>query len=108
MALAWAAGGSGALEVLNGTLWLPPREEMDEGVSVVRAALEQPVSVRGNRITHRGAGIQLRYGHDGRWYLLVRKSGGWEIHDPPTPDPASILPKLMELGRAARMERLSG
>ncbi len=101
LALAWAAGSVGALEVLNGPVWLPPREEMDEGASVVRAAMDQPVSARGNRITYSDAGIQLRYGRDGLWYLLVRKSGSWEIHDPPTPDPWSMVPKLVDLGRAA-------
>jgi len=105
LALAWAAGSVGALEVLNGPVWLPPREEMDEGVSVVRAAMDQPVSARGNRITYSDAGIQLRYGRDGVWYLLVRRSGRWEIHDPPTPDPWSMLPKLVELGRAADWRR---
>jgi len=98
-ALAWRAGGEQALEVLNGPSWLPPRAEMDEGVAVIREVLSRAVSARGDRVTDSRAGAQLRYGRDGLWYLLVRKSGSWEIHHPPAADPRSLVPALAELSQ---------
>ena len=105
LALAWKAGGAGGVGTLDSPLWRPPREVMAEGVRAVRAATGVNVSPRGNRVTERHAGVQLRYGHDGLWYLFMRKSGTWELHVPPTSDPASLRPVMLELADAASWQR---
>jgi uncharacterized Zn finger protein len=89
-ALAWSAGGSAALEVLDGPGWQPPAEVAEEGRAAVAAAFGR-ASVRGERVTHLPAGVQLRYGRDGLWYLLVRRSGAWEVHHPPDVDPQRLV-----------------
>ena len=93
LALAWAAGGTAALEALEGPSWRPAAEDVEEGAAALRAALGE-VTVRGERVTCGSHGIQLRLGRDGLWYLLVRRGGRWEIHDPPAADPAALVSLL--------------
>lgn len=90
LALAWRAGGSAAVEVLEGEPWLPAAEDVDEGVEALQSVAGR-VSVRGERVTGAGGGVQLRYGRDQRWYLCVRRAGAWEIHDPPSADPHALM-----------------
>ena len=58
------------------------------------------MSRRGDRVTHRGAGVQLRYGPDGLWYLLRWRAGLWEVHDPPAADPQALMATIAETARA--------
>ena len=58
------------------------------------------MSRRGDRVTHRGAGVQLRFGPDGLWYLLRRRGGLWEIHDPPEADPRALTAPIAGTVRA--------
>lgn len=90
LALTWAAGGAAALEVLNGAPWKPPPQEVEEGSAALRR-VSGGATVRGERVSNGRAGVQLRYGRDGLWYLLVRRSGVWEIHDPPAADPEQLM-----------------
>ncbi len=89
-ALAWRAGGRGALRVLEGATAEPTSEERDEAVAALARAAG-PVTVRQGRITSRRGGLQLRLGEDRLWYLLVRSGPGWEIHEPPEADPAALF-----------------
>ena len=100
VALAWLAGGSAALEVLDGPGWKPDAGDVEEGARALRAD-GGPVSVRGDRVTRAG-GVQLRYGRDGLWYLCVRRAGVWEIHDPPAPDPHALVALVARLRRASQ------
>ncbi len=99
-ALAWAAGGTAALEVLQGAPWRPTAEDVDEGAAALRSALGE-VTVRGERVTCGSRGIQLRLGRNGLWYLLVRRAGLWEIHDPPAADPGELVSLVTASGREA-------
>jgi hypothetical protein len=81
-ALAWHLGGRTALEVLDGPIWQPPADVVEEGRTAVASAFGR-ASVRGERVTHHEAGLQLRYGRDELWYLLEKRSGTWEMHQPP-------------------------
>jgi hypothetical protein len=90
LALTWAAGGAAALEVLNGAPWKPPPQEVEEGSAALRR-VSGGATVRGERVSNGRAGVQLRYGRDGLWYLLVRRFGVWEIHDPPAADPEQMM-----------------
>lgn len=76
-ALAWRAGGRGALNVLEET-WKPAPESLAEAI----AALGPGARRRGNRVTH--GDRQLRLGTDGLWYPLVRSGDGWDPSGPPT------------------------
>jgi hypothetical protein len=89
LALAWAAGGAAALEVLDGPSWRPPAEDIEEGAAALRRAMG--ATVRGERVTCGRRGVQLRLGRDGLRYLLLRRAGVWEIHDSPAADPATLL-----------------
>ena len=101
LALAWRAGGNAALEVLEGPAWYPAAEDVDEGARAL-GAIGGGVTVRGDRVTGAGGGVQLRYGRDGRWYLCVRRAGTWEIHDPPSADPHALVPLVTRLRGAAQ------
>jgi hypothetical protein len=96
LALAWRAGGDAALEALEGTGWQPAAEDVDEGARALAAAGGR-VTMRGERVTGAGGGVQLRYGRDERWYLCVRRAGTWEIHDPPSADPHALMPLVARL-----------
>ena len=99
LALAWRAGGSAALDVLEGPAWRPASEDVEEGARALRTVAGR-VSVRGDRVTGAEGVAQLRYGRDGRWYLCVRRAGTWEIHDPPSADPRALLPLVARLRRS--------
>ena len=100
LALAWRAGGSAALDALEGPAWQPSAEDLDEGARAL-AAVGGRVTVRGDRVTFTGGAVQLRYGRDERWYLCVRRGGTWEIHDPPSADPRALMPLVMRIRGAA-------
>jgi uncharacterized Zn finger protein len=89
-ALAWHLGGRAAFEVLDGPGWQPPADVVEEGRAALAAAFGH-ASVRGERVTHHGAGMQLRYGRDELWYLLEKRSGAWEMHHPPDVDPRRLV-----------------
>ncbi len=64
---------------------------MEEGAAAMVEAFGQ-ASVRGERAGNRRAGVQLRHRHDdGLWYLLVLRSGTWEVHHPPDADPRRLV-----------------
>jgi hypothetical protein len=86
-ALARHVGGNAGLDVLDGPGWQPPAEVVEEGEVAVCTAFGR-ASVRGERVTHRGVGVQLRHG---LWYLLVLRSGVWEMHHPPDVDPRRLI-----------------
>jgi len=90
LALAWRAAGSAGLDVLEQPIRRVPGEVLAAGARAM-ARLPGASSQRGDRITNPELGLQLRYGPDGLWYLLVRKRGAWEIHDPPAPDPGDLV-----------------
>ena len=82
-ALAWRAGGAGALDVLDGQ-WDPGPVAMAEG----RQLLGGQATVRRNRVT--AGDRQLRLGLDGWWYPYRRASdGGWDPDGPRVPATAT-------------------
>jgi uncharacterized Zn finger protein len=85
-ALAWRAGGSTALAVLEHS-WPARAEELADG----RAALADggPVRIRGNAVTSGSA--QLRLGRDGQWYRLDKVRGTWELRRPPATRPEDLM-----------------
>ncbi|MHB1640598.1 MAG: SWIM zinc finger family protein [Candidatus Dormibacteria bacterium] len=104
LALAWRAAGSAALDVLEQPLGRAPVETLAAGGRAM-ALLPGPSSQRGDRITNQQLGVQLRYGPDGLWYLLVRRGGVWEIHDPPASDPRDLVgPLAAPVGDAPALE----
>lgn len=89
-ALAWRAGKLEALEVLEGAAQEPSAEDTEEALAAI-AQLPGRATVRSGRITNSRAGLQLRLGADGLWYLLVRRGGVWELRDPPAADPRALI-----------------
>ncbi|NUU23639.1 MAG: hypothetical protein HOV68_19360 [Streptomycetaceae bacterium] len=93
---AWHFGGATGLDVLDRP-WSPPRNELaraqvelaglmepEESVAAVdepeALVHTEPGSTRRiwrNRWTHEEAGVQLRYGPDGRWYPYRSREGTW-------------------------------
>ena len=96
-ALAWRAGGRRGLEVLEGITGDPTAEERDEALAAL-GRLPGWVTVRQGRVTNSKAGLQLRMGGDGLWYLLVAAGPGWELRDPPAADPAALLQAAGQAG----------
>jgi len=85
-ALAWRAGGAGALAVLD-ELWPAPADELADG----RTALADvgPVRVRKNTLT--SGSVQLRLGRDRQWYRLDKVHGTWELRRAPEARPQDLL-----------------
>ncbi|GAA2074409.1 hypothetical protein [Actinomadura alba] len=116
-ARAWRFGGRAGLAVLESS-WNPPsrasRFAMD--LARARAALSRARADGGaepgpgetgesgepadpnvwrNRWTVPAYGVQLRYGHDERWYPYRRESGDWWPAGVPGHDPAAVLGGLL-------------
>ena len=96
-ALAWRQGGMTGLETLRGT-WDPAAEDPDalELLTAARAALRTKTgaeeAVRANQVT--AGHLQLRLGHDLRWYPYTRSDEGWEPGGSPETDPARAVADL--------------
>lgn len=91
-ALAWRAGGAGALDALI-ERWEPAPAEMASG----REILGDGARVSANRVTL--GERQLRLGRDGRWYRYRKLRGAWQPEswlppagDEPFPRPARRAP----------------
>lgn len=120
---AWRFGGLPALAVLESD-WTPPppasrfrldlaraRTELfrarEDGGPGTGGATEPPEpKVWHNRWTVPGLDVQLRYGHEGRWYPYRwepgrrepgrREPGDWWPAGPPGADPAAVLAGLLD------------
>jgi uncharacterized Zn finger protein len=96
-ALAWRHGGLAGLELLQAE-WDPAADEPNatDLLKAARVALHdktgEPESVLGNRVT--AGRLQLRLGHDLRWYPYARSDGDWEPSGPPDPEPATAVAHL--------------
>ncbi|MET9533647.1 SWF or SNF family helicase [Streptomyces sp. NPDC006649] len=91
---AWHCGGAAALSVLE-ERWTPGAEALTRARVQLDQAWEQGACPRfdlaDNRWTVVGAGAQLRYGQDGRWWPYREESGRWTPAGPADPDPAAAL-----------------
>jgi uncharacterized Zn finger protein/transposase-like protein len=101
---AWQAGRLEALAVLEGAAELPSSEETEEALAAM-AQLPGRATTRGGRVTNSQAGLQLRLGADGLWYLLERRGGVWELTVPPQADPRQLI---SEWGGERPRAQLSG
>jgi uncharacterized Zn finger protein len=92
LAIAWREGGADAVDVSTASPWRPSPEPLIAARAAVTEAGIDPrsVTVTANRVTIGGT-LQLRYGHDGRWYRFHKSSGAWELAAPPADDPADLL-----------------
>ncbi|MFB7896067.1 hypothetical protein ACFC1B_07030 [Streptomyces xiamenensis] len=66
-------------------------------IQPLRPAPTAPIECRDNRITDAAAGIQLRYGPDGRWYPYRARYGNWQ----PTSGPSVHAAKAYRAARSA-------
>lgn len=94
----WGAEGRVVLE----SAWTPPKDVMirarTEFVEAWRdSGLGEPAELTQwrNRWTADDHDVQLRLGHDGRWYPFRATAGGWTPAGLPTLDPAEILMELL-------------
>lgn len=74
----WQAGGMTALTEADSS-WDPEPEVIEPGVEYLKKAGR--VMVRGNRVTCRPAGRQLRLGESGRWYEFRLQGNNWRFVD---------------------------
>ncbi|MFY1692247.1 hypothetical protein [Plantactinospora sp. WMMB782] len=96
---AWEYGGRSGLAVLD-EAWTPPPVRLARARAELTAgwAGDDPPrpQVWRNRWTFPGYRVQLRYGHDGRWYpYRERADGDWWPAGPPRSDPADALADLL-------------
>ncbi|MCX4791463.1 SWF or SNF family helicase [Streptomyces sp. NBC_01221] len=91
---AWQYGGAAALTVLDEE-WTPDPESLARARARLAAAWEegeQPLlRSTGNHWTAVEAGVQLRYGRDGRWWPYRKENGHWVPAGPADDDPAAAL-----------------
>ncbi|MFI8203517.1 SWIM zinc finger family protein [Streptomyces sp. NPDC085937] len=94
---AWHTGGRTALEVLERS-WIPTGQQTARARTALAVgwADELPrIDIDGNHWTVTGRGLQLRLGHDGRWYPYRRRDAVWWPVGPSHGDPAEALSDLL-------------
>lgn len=88
-AIAWREAGRGGLRALR-EIWQPPRGSTAEArAELDEADLPGETVVWRNRVTR--GDVQLRLGHDGRWYRFVHTGAGWVPSGPGSPHPVDVL-----------------
>ncbi|WP_406475215.1 SWIM zinc finger family protein [Streptomyces platensis] len=93
---AWRQGGPEGLTLLD-TTWNPPAGDFDRARSALLAAALPSLRPRHNHLTDPERGIQLRFGHDHRWYPYESEPGteDWWPTGPADPDPVGALTALL-------------
>ncbi len=93
---AWRQGGLEGLELLD-TTWNPPAGDFDRARSALTAAGLPALRPRYNHLTDPARGIQLRFGHDNRWYPYESDPGteDWWPTGRADADPAGALTVLL-------------
>ncbi|WNI25377.1 SWIM zinc finger family protein [Streptomyces sp. ITFR-16] len=92
---AWRQGGAEGLAVLE-TPWDPPAGPFDRARPALAAAGYPRFQPWRNHLTHPGGTLQLRFGHDGRWYGYESDPGEdeWWPRAAPDSDPVGALLEL--------------
>lgn len=92
---AWRQGGPEGLAVLE-TPWDPPAGPFDRARPALAAAGFPRFQPWRNHLTHPGGALQLRFGHDGRWYGYESDPGAdeWWPRAAPDSDPVGALLEL--------------
>ncbi|MGC5346044.1 SWIM zinc finger family protein [Streptomyces sp. DT171] len=92
---AWRQGGAEGLAVLEDP-WDPPAGPFDRARPLLAAADFPRFQPWRNHLTHPGGTLQLRFGHDGRWYGYESDPGedDWWPRASPDPDPVEALTAL--------------
>ncbi|WP_406098040.1 SWIM zinc finger family protein [Streptomyces sp. NBC_01013] len=92
---AWRQGGAEGLAVLE-TPWDPPAGPFDRARPALAAAGFPRFQPWRNHLTHPGGALQLRFGHDGRWYGYESDPGEdeWWPRAAPDSDPVGALLEL--------------
>ncbi|MFE1173791.1 SWIM zinc finger family protein [Streptomyces sp. NPDC058773] len=93
---AWRQGGPEGLALLD-TTWNPPAGDFDRARSALLAADLPSLRPRHNHLSAPDRGIQLRFGHDHRWYPYESEPGtdDWWPTGPADRDPVAALSGLL-------------
>ncbi|MGW1091394.1 SWIM zinc finger family protein [Streptomyces sp. NPDC002596] len=93
---AWRQGGAEGLDVLENP-WDPPAGPFDRARPALAAGDFPRFQPRRNRLTHPEGTLQLRFGHDGRWYGYEsdRDKDDWWPRAMPDTDPVGALMALL-------------
>ncbi|MFD3789620.1 SWIM zinc finger family protein [Streptomyces cyaneofuscatus] len=93
---AWRQGGAEGLTVLE-TPWDPPAGPFDRARPLLAAADFPRFTPWRNHLTHPAGTLQLRFGHDARWYGYESDPGAddWWPRATPDPDPVAALEALL-------------
>ncbi|MFD8690060.1 SWIM zinc finger family protein [Streptomyces sp. NPDC059651] len=92
---AWRQGGAEGLALLE-TPWDPPAGPFDRARPALAAAGFPRFQPWRNHLTHPGGALQLRFGHDARWYGYESEPGEdeWWPRAAPDSDPVAALLEL--------------
>ncbi|WP_327246988.1 SWIM zinc finger family protein [Streptomyces sp. NBC_01320] len=93
---AWRQGGAEGLDVLE-TPWDPPAGPFDRARPALAAGDFPRFHPWRNHLTHPEGTLQLRFGHDGRWYGYEsdRDKADWWPRAMPDTDPVGALMALL-------------
>ncbi|MEV0490452.1 SWIM zinc finger family protein [Streptomyces atratus] len=93
---AWRQGGAEGLDVLE-TPWDPPAGPFDRARPALAAGDFPRFQPWRNHLTHPEGTLQLRFGHDGRWYGYEsdRDKDDWWPRAMPDTDPVGALMALL-------------
>ncbi|QEV16527.1 hypothetical protein [Streptomyces alboniger] len=91
---AWRYGGRAALRVLEED-WVLKEDSLARARAALEAAWDEgerpELQASRNRWTVVGTDVQLRHGHDGRWWPYRKERGRWTPAGPAAHDPATAL-----------------
>ncbi|MFF4605586.1 SWIM zinc finger family protein [Streptomyces sp. NPDC001339] len=93
---AWRQGGPEGLALLDAS-WNPPAGDFDRARSALLAAGLPALRPHHNHLTDPDRGIQLRFGHDNRWYPYESEpgAGDWWPAGAADADPVGALTTLL-------------
>ncbi|MEV6681258.1 hypothetical protein AB0N09_30975 [Streptomyces erythrochromogenes] len=99
LTLAYTYGGpAGAAAYLDSfTIGHDVLAHAQADIQPLRPAATATVECEGNRLTDQAAGVQLRYGADGRWHPYLAPYGIWQ----PVPGPSADAAQAYRAARAA-------
>ena len=91
-AIAWRHGGAPGVAVADEGRWRPPVATMAaaRAAAVDAGVVPRGIRVEGNRLSLPGD-VQLRLGHDGRWWRFEKRRGRWELAAPPADEVEELL-----------------
>ncbi len=98
MATAWKHAGRAGLAAIAERRWRSDPLVVAAAKQALAAAGAPVGRIRADRNTLTIGEVQLRLGHDGRWWRFEKRSGRWDLSAPPADDPDDLWDRATDPG----------